>query len=446
MQANTHTINKAPATKEQLGTLFSMTWPMLLGVLSLMSFQLVDSIFISRLGIAPLAVVGFTIPIYQVIIGIQVGIGIATTALISQRLGAEQDGDANQLASSVLIFGAILMVVLVLALWIFRADILALMDGDAALLPLLEEFWSVWLFAAFTGAFLYFGYSICRAHGNTLLPGVLMIITSLLNIALDPIFIFSLNFGLQGAAIATLVSFGFGIVIVYPRIIRQRWLGFTHHVAMVISHSKEIVSIALPAMVSQLMPSLAAIAATGLVAGYGTEAVAAWGLGVRIEFFSLVLVLALTMSMPPMIGRYYGGKNFDAINALVRLGVKVILLTQLVLALLIALVATPLSLFMADAEEVATLLELYLVFMPFSYSSLGVCILMVSMSNAVSQSMRALAISIIRLFVCYLPLLYLGSWLAGFTGIIAGGALGNLLAGWVAWNMFHAGIKKASSH
>ena len=84
---------------------------MLLGVLSLMSFQLVDSVFISRLGIEPLAVVGFTIPIYQVIIGIQVGIGIATTALISQRLGAGQVSDAKSLAGSVLVFGSVLMCV-----------------------------------------------------------------------------------------------------------------------------------------------------------------------------------------------------------------------------------------------------------------------------------------------------------------------------------------------
>ncbi|WP_255376054.1 MATE family efflux transporter, partial [Oleiphilus sp. HI0080] len=68
-----------------------MTWPMLIGIISLMSFQLVDSVFIARLGVAPLAVVGFTIPIYQLFIGIQVGIGIATTALISQLLGANKE-------------------------------------------------------------------------------------------------------------------------------------------------------------------------------------------------------------------------------------------------------------------------------------------------------------------------------------------------------------------
>lgn len=420
-----------------------MTWPMLLGVLSLMSFQLVDSVFISRLGIEPLAVVGFTIPIYQVIIGIQVGIGIATTALISQRLGAGQVSDAKSLAGSVLVFGSVLMCVLCTILWLFRAEILALMDGDASLLPLLEEFWGTWLFAAFSGAFLYFGYSICRAHGNTLLPGILMVVTSLLNIALDPLFIFVLGFGLEGAALATLVSFGIGIAVIYPRVLGHHWLELSSHTTQLMQHARETLRIALPAMVSQLMPSLAAIAATGIVAGYGTEAVAAWGLGVRIEFFSLVLVLALTMSMPPMIGRHFGGGNYDAITGLIGVGIKVILATQFVLAIVLAIFATPLSVFMAEAPEVAELLRVYLLIMPLSYTSLGVCILMVSMSNAISQSMRALFMSIMRLFICYLPLLYAGSVVADFNGIIIGGALGNLLAGFMAWRMFQTGIKKA---
>ncbi|MDX1451686.1 MAG: MATE family efflux transporter, partial [Oleiphilaceae bacterium] len=124
-----------PKTVE-LNTLFSMTWPMLIGVLSLMSFQLVDSIFISRLGVAPLAVVGFTIPIYQLIIGIQVGIGIATTALISQRLGAGNADEAQQMGGSIVAFGTSVICILCAGLWCFREDLLALMDGDSALLAL----------------------------------------------------------------------------------------------------------------------------------------------------------------------------------------------------------------------------------------------------------------------------------------------------------------------
>ena len=287
-------------------------------------------------------------------------------------------------------------------------------------------------------------YSIARAHGDTLLPGILMVVTSLLNIALDPLFIFTLDLGIQGAPIATLVSFALGLAVITPKIMKRRWLGLNRRWHQLKTHITQSLGIALPAMAGQLMPSFAAIIATGIVAQFGTEAVAAWGLGVRIEFFSLVLVLALTMSMPPMVGRFYGAGNLAAIQQLVSTGVKVIIAVQLVLALIMLLFAKQLSIFMADAPLVADLLYPYLLIMPVSYAALGVCILMVSMSNAISQSMRALVISVLRLFACFVPLLYIGALAGGYNGLLIGAALGNLLAGVMAWKLFQTGIKKAS--
>jgi Na+-driven multidrug efflux pump len=83
--------------------LFAMTWPMLFGVLSLMSFQLVDSAFIGQLGVLPLAAQGFTLPMQMVIIGIQVGLGIATTSVISRALGAERPLYAKQLGGLIVL-------------------------------------------------------------------------------------------------------------------------------------------------------------------------------------------------------------------------------------------------------------------------------------------------------------------------------------------------------
>lgn len=90
------TTSTQPTLAKQL---FTMTWPMLFGVLSLMSFQLVDSAFIGQLGVLPLAAQGFTLPLQMVIIGIQVGLGIATTAVISKALqGRMKVGMPNNLA------------------------------------------------------------------------------------------------------------------------------------------------------------------------------------------------------------------------------------------------------------------------------------------------------------------------------------------------------------
>lgn len=440
MEAGTKSGTKDHPTLKK--DLFTMTMPMIFGVLSLMSFQLADSFFIARLGVDPLAVVGFTIPVYQLIIGLQVGIGIATTALISQGLGAGREAEARRLGASILQFGTLSVIVLCLLLWVFREQVLFAMGGKASLMPLLNSFWMVFLPSALVGAILYYGYSICRAHGDTLLPGIGMVLTSLLNIALDPLFIFYFELGLAGAAYATLSSFGLGLLLVYPKIIKRAWVDFRLISPDLKRHVSQISAIAGPAMISQLMPALSSMTATFVVAGYGTAAVAAWGVGVRLELFSIVLILALTMSLPPMIGRFYGAGDLSSIRQTVSLSVRFILIWQILLAVLLALFSAPLSRILSDDPEVANVLALFIISVPFSYAALGVCMLCISMSNAMGAPKSALLISFLRLFVCYLPCLVLGSYTGGIHGLMAGALIGNILAGIWAWHIFKSHIKK----
>lgn len=443
MLANSNLGNQA-SENSRARELFRMTWPMLIGVLSLMSFQLADSIYIARLGIEPLAIIGFTIPIYQIVIGFQVGIGIATTALISQLLGAKEEQEAHDLGGTILLVGTLIITVLCAVIWFFRAQILSLLGGEVRLLPLFSEFWAVWLVSAFCGAVLYFGYSICRAHGNTLLPGLGMILTSLLNIGLDPLFIFYFDLGLVGAAYASILSFAAGLVLVFPKVWSMKWLSFHASRLQLLDRCRKILNIATPAMLSQMLPSLAAMIATNVVAGYGTEAVAAWGLGVRFEFFSIIVILALTMSLPPMVGRLYGARDFEEINGLIKLAFKVTLCWQVFLALALALLATSFSQFMAGTPEVAAILNDFLVFIPISYALLGICMLSTSISNAIGQPSRALAISFCRLFVCFVPGILIGAHLGDLFGLIIGASVGNVAAGLLAWQLHRQGIKKAS--
>jgi putative MATE family efflux protein len=435
-----HAIQRNKARKKEL---FTMTWPMLLGVFSLMSFQLADAAFIAQLGIEPLAVIGFTIPIYQVFIGVQVGIGIATTALISQRLGANQESEARRLGSVILLFGSLLIISIALLIWLIRAQILDLLGGEASLLPILSELWSVWLISAFFGAFAYFGYSISRAHGNTIIPGMAMVVTSLANIALDPLFIFYFDFGLVGAAYASVIAFSIGWFMVYPKILAESWLSFETLFGEVLEEISKVLKIAGPAVLSQLLPALSAIIATSAVAQFGTETVAAWGLGVRLEFFSVILVLALTMSLPPMIGKNFGAKNFEEIRQLIRLSLRFIFISQLGFAVLLALFAMPISHVLAGTEPVAAIFYWYIIFIPISYAPLGVCILLISASNAISKAKSALLMSFIRLFICYLPFVYLGAYLGGLKGLMLGAAIGNTIAGIIAWFIYERAFKQA---
>ncbi|NVC92263.1 MATE family efflux transporter [Vibrio parahaemolyticus] len=435
------TISPQPTLAKQL---FSMTWPMLFGVLSLMSFQLVDSAFIGQLGVLPLAVQGFTLPLQMVVIGIQVGLGIATTAVISKALGANETRYAKQLGGLVLMIGSVGVAIISVLIWLLRYPILSMLSAPDTVMPIIDSYWPWWLLSSWTGALLYFYYSICRAHGNTMLPGTMMMITSGVNLVLDPIFIFTFDLGINGAALATIAAFSFGILVVAPRVKKNHWATTQWQDLNVVKSVRSIGNIMGPAMISQLLPPLSSMLATKLLAGFGTAAVAAWALGSRFEFFAIVSVLALTMSLPPMVGRLLGAKNYDDIQSLVSIAVKFILIFQLLIAVITFAVANPLALLMTSDIQVEQVLEMHLMIVPISLGSLGVCMLMVSVCNALGKSYTALTVSALRLFVFFLPCLWIGSQLGGIKGLLLGACLGNICAGIAAYLTYRRTIASLS--
>jgi len=418
-------------------TLWRQTWPMAIGVLALLGFQLVDSAFIARLGTAPLAAQSFTFPLSFLIIGIQVGMGIAIAALISRALGAGEQARAKRLSSLVLIAGGAVIAVLAVALWLLQVPLFQLLGADETALTYIRAYWGPQLFSAWLGALLYFMYSVFRAHGDTRMPGKMMVFSSLINLALDPLLIFGVGgwegWGLPGAAWATAVAFFVGLLLTGAKLRRCQWATMDDIGQEAVRSWRPFAGIAAPAMVSQLMPPLAAMLAIAAVAGLGDTQVAAWGLASRLETLSLMVILAMTMSLPPWLGRCYGAGDWGQIQQLMRLALKVAVIWQLSLGVLLALASPWVAMALAGNPEVQSELALLIRFMLPSYAALGVCMLVVSAGNALGWPLRAMLLSSARLFICYLPCLWLGAALFGWTGLAAGAAIGNLLAGLMAW-------------
>lgn len=422
--------------------LFAMTWPMLAGVVALMSFQLADSVFVGMLGTEPLAAMGFTMPINQLMVGIQIGTGIAATALISRAIGAGNSQHANRLSTLVLLIGGGMMGLLALLVFVLKQPILHALGAGEEVFVYTDSYWLPWLISSWCHAFLYFGNSLCRAHGNTRLPGLMMVATSLLNIILDPIFIFVFGWGLPGAAFATIVSCLVGSAIIYAQLLKHHWLAFSIQRSELAPALASIAKISVPAMLSQLMPGMAALLATRIVASFGATAIAAWALGTRLETFSIVIVLALTMSMPPMLGRMLGARDLTQVHKLIWLAVRFILALQVLVALFWLLVRPWVIQQVAPEPATAEYLASYMLIVPISYSMLGVCILLVSSCNALGMPMRAVLTSMVRLFVCYLPCAGVGAWLGGMTGLYLGVLCGNILAGLLAWQLYRQGFRQ----
>lgn len=422
--------------------LYRMTIPMILGVLAIMSNQLVDSAFIGQLGVKPLAVVGFSIPVYQLIIGVQVGIGIATTAVISRALGAKRMDHAQQLGGLVVMIGSTLILLLCVLFGFQQETLLELLGAEPNIYAVAKAYWMPWLASCWLGAMIYFAYSIYRAHGYTKLPGVLMVLTSMINMLLDPLFIFTFNMGIAGAAWATIIAYTIGLLIIFPRIFAQNWIRIPTGLQESIVHLKSLFTVMFPAMVSQFIPPVSAIIATIIVAEYGENVIAAWGLGARVEYFSIIIILALTMALPPIVGRLVGSRELDRIHLVVKLAMGFVLVWQLLIALVGICVSTPIGQLLTTDIKVATILHDYLWIVPFSYGALGTCMIPVSVCNAMGMSFQALLISALRLLCFYLPLLWLGSRYAGLHGLFIGAMLGNFAAGIMSWFMYKSSLQR----
>ena len=306
----------AARTDSPVRHLWGQTWPMAFGILALLGFQLVDGAFVARLGTSELAAQSFTFPVTFLIIGVQVGLGIAIAALVSRALGADDEPRARRLGALALAGGAAIMLLLCVALWLVRGPLFAALGAEADLMPLLSSYRAPQLVASWLGANTYFTFSLFRAWGDMRLSASLMVVTSLVNLALDPLLIFGLGplgdvagFGLPGAAYASIVAFGVGLAMARRRLAdasKDAWLSTEGLADEARRSAGPFLGIAGPAMISQLMPPLAAMAATSIVATLGETTVGAWGLASRVEPLSMLLVLALTMSLPPMLGRDFG--------------------------------------------------------------------------------------------------------------------------------------------
>jgi len=309
-------------------------------------------------------------------------------------------------------------------------------------LPIVADYWTPWLISCWLGALLYFGSSIYRAHGKTFLPGMVMVLTSIVNLLLDPLFIFTFDMGIAGAAWATVIAFSIGCIIIYSNILKNNMISLPKYLTQIKAGVKTLFSFMTPSMLSQFTPPISALLATALVSSFGEIVIAAWGLGYRLEFFSIMIVLAMTMSLPAMIGKLKGSGDLAQIDQLVKMAALFIIVWQLVIAMILFVIAKPISTLLTNDTGVINILQDYFWFMPLSYMSLGVCMIMVSACNAIGMPAQALVISLLRLFACYLPLLWIGSQMSGITGLFIGASLGNFAAGVMSWFMYKRNMAK----
>lgn len=407
--------------------------------MAIFSFEAVDLWFIAQLGDAPLAAVSFALPIIWLVYGIGIGFEAGVASCVSRAVGRKEGALARRLATDSALLGAATAVV-ILALGIPLIEpTFRLLGATEPLLPLIRDYMQVWYFVAPLDMALWCVLASVRARGNTLLESKIIIAAALLNLALDPIFIFGL-FGfprleVAGAALATLVATGSMLVFSLWHLGGRRGVlasPFTRLAVMVASW-RHMLQIGIPAMATNAIVPLSSAIVVSMIATYGVDAVAGFGIAMRMEPMALIPFYALSAVSSPFFGQNIGGGHYDRLREARRLITRFCALAGLALAGAAVLAAPTVTAWYTDDPSIGEVTRTYLWLVAWSWGGYGLVMSVNAAFNGSGRPLPAVVLSTCRVIVVLLPLIALGRWLFGLAGLFGAILVSNLALGVFAW-------------
>lgn len=411
-----------------------MSIPTGFGILSLLLFNITDTFFISLLGTQELTALSFTFPITFIISSIIIGLGGGLSAALARLIGKGEMDNIKGFVLSGLLLGLVSITLLSSLGYVLATPLFKLMSAPSSLLPLIDQYLSIWLIAIGFLVIPMMGNNALRATGNAKYPSYIMMGAGIVNVVLDPIFIFGWGFvptmGMQGAAIATLIAWSLSLIASLILLYKSQLIGrVTLTLAMIALTWRRILKVGSPAALSQMINPVFNAIVMAILANIDANAVAAYGVGIRIESLMLIAMLALSSSLMPFLAQNIGAQQYErAKNALLG-SAKFSMLNQFVLYIVVALLAHPIANLFSNDDAVIQYIVIFLYLVPFTYGALGIVIILANALNAYNRAGSSLLLNITRLFFVMLPMVWLGKELLGVTGVFAAIAIGHILMG-----------------
>jgi putative MATE family efflux protein len=409
--------------------LLILSWPMIVSMVfgTLLSF--VDFFFVGGLGPNALAAVQFSFPIFFFIIALGSGISIGTTALMAKRLGEKNKKWAEETALHSLLLS--FLVSLVFTVLVLVIDPIAHgLGGGPEVAHLAADYMSV-LFAGSLVFFLNFSMmAILQAQGDTKLIMKLSVAYTLINIVLNPIFIYSLGLGIRGSSLANVLSEGLALLYFFWHILARKKTFLQISLRDFIytpQIMKNILKVGIPAALAEIGLSIAVLGINFVLVGFGDLAVSAYGVGFRIDSLAILPVLGLGSGVITMVGYFRGAKDYKGARRVYRMAIKLVLVFTIVTGAAIFLLSWSLPhLFTKDAAVIGMASD-YLRIIAFNYPLIGVAIVLSSAFQGMGRGVPSLVITMARAILIALPVAY---YLAYHTSLgVIGAWVGILLSG-----------------
>ena len=449
-------------TEGKIGPLLlKLTLPTVLGIFALLGFSVVDTYFVAQLGTTELAAMSFTFPVIILLDNVSVGFAIAAGSCISRAIGKRDrtsllDRDrykVKRLATDSLILSLLIGVILVVLGLTTIEPLFTALGAKAEILPLIGQYMKISYLGVIFVVVPIVGNQIIRATGNTLIPSVVMTVAGIVNVVLDPMFIFGYGpipaMGLQGAALATVISRAVTLAAslfflhYYENMICFKLPSFK----LLLQNWQNLLSIAIPNIGQNTIIPISISFITTLMASYGTAAVAGFGIASKVEILSIMVFLALSSSFIPFVGQNWGAKQYNRVYFAWCLGFQFCLFWGALMAIALGLGGSwVVSVFDKDPEVIKVAAQ-YLLIVPISYGAFGILLISSAIFNALGKPLPSLLMTITKMLFLYVPLAYLGSWLFGINGIFAAACFANVAVGigayiWCQKNLGFNNLKK----
>ncbi|SDB37491.1 putative efflux protein, MATE family [Ruminococcaceae bacterium FB2012] len=399
----------------------SLGVPLIAGMFIMVLYNLVDTYFIGLMDDDyRLAAVNLAYPVMMITVAVSNTVGAGASSLIARSLGAGDTERAERTLTTGFVLTGINSLIVTSAGLIFLSPIVSALGAQSNTFDYTSEYVSVLLIGSVLTMGSYTAGALLRSEGSVKISVIGMMMGTLANIALDPLFIFTFGMGIRGAAIATVLGNGISLgasLFFYFRgktLLRPR-LRFIRPAAAIV---KEIFWVGIPAALETLLTSAAYIINNNLAVGYGELTVAAMGVAQKIMTLGNYIYQGFASGAQPLMGYNYGAKNYKRMLAVLRSGIIVVSLTELAVMTVYGIFAPELIGIFSDTDEVvsigARVLRTLMCILPFVGAT--------SMSRMSFQAMGkpqfAFVITLIRQLFLYVPLLLILNSIFGFGGMI----------------------------
>lgn len=397
-----------------LSSLVRLALPIILANVLHTTYQLIDTFWLGRLSANAVASVSISFPILFLVLSLGGGLTLGGSVIVAQYFGAENKEKVNYSASQTVVVIFIISIFLALIAYLFAEPMMMLIGAEPPILGDSVDYFQVSSFG-FIFLFMFFVFqSLMRGIGDVMLPMYVVLITVLLNLVLDPLFIFGYGiipaYGVKGAAMASIGTQAISAIIGLGILFRGK-RGIKIHLSQMKfdwSWIKRLFRIGIPTSLDQSARSAAMIFIIVLVTAYGTEVVAAYGIGVRVLSLIVIPALGFAMATTTLVGQNIGARQIKRAEKVGDLSAKIAFFGLTSIGVLLFLFAEPVTAFFVPNDpQVIKDGAMFIKIMAPSFGILGVQQVLNGVFNGAGFTQASLLITLFNMWIIRFPVAFL---------------------------------------